>query len=125
MTREELKQHCLKQIAYCEEMTRLGSRFVMLPSTHSKSYEEHKLVLELLEHEPRWIPVSKRLPKVADCYTVTRQIGDVLIVDACYFDGTNTWHNDKWVNHERNYVTNIVAWMEQPQPYRPESEDKE
>lgn len=65
----------------------------------------------------KWIPVSERLPKVADCYRVTRKIGSDLIVDACFFDGTNTWHNDNRINHERNYLTDIVAWMPKPEPY--------
>lgn len=77
--------------------------------------------IELLE-QTIWIPVSEKLPELADCYIVTRQIGSDLIVDACFFDGINTWHNDKWINHERNYVTNIVAWMPKPQPYMVESE---
>jgi hypothetical protein len=72
----------------------------------------------------RWIPVSEGLPKVADCYAVTRQIGSDLIVDACFFDGINTWHNDNRINHERNYLTNIVAWMPLPEPYKAESENK-
>ena len=77
--------------------------------------------------EPKtgWIPVSERLPKVADCYAVTRKIGSDLIVDACFFDGKNTWHHDNRTNHERNYLTNIIAWMPLPEPYKAESEDKE
>lgn len=70
--------------------------------------------------EWKWIPVSERLPKVADCYAVTRKIGDDLIVSACYFDGINIWHDDNWINHERNYLTDIIAWCELPEEYKPE-----
>lgn len=80
--------------------------------------------LKQLREQTRWIPVSERLPKVADCYDVTRQSGSDLIVSACYFDGIN-WHNGNWINNERNYITNVVAWMPRPQPYKAESEDKE
>jgi len=73
----------------------------------------------------QWIPVNERLPEVADCYAVTKQIGSDLIVSACYFDGINNWHNDNWINNERNYLTDIVAWMPLPEPYKAESEDKE
>ena len=73
----------------------------------------------------QWIPVSERLPKVADCYNVTRQNEDDLIVDSCYFDGINTWHNGNWINDERNYLTDIVAWMPLPEPYNVESEVEE
>lgn len=47
MTREELKRHCLKQIEMCEMWARLRGE-----ETHRKIYEEHKLILELLEQEP-------------------------------------------------------------------------
>jgi len=89
--------------------------------------EEHRQLsewlkeLKQLREQTRWIPVSsERLPKVADCYAVTRQIGSDLITSACYFDGINTWHNDNWINYERNYLIDIIAWMPLPQPYKPE-----
>ena len=47
MTREELKRHCLKQIENCEMWARLKGE-----EPHGKIYEEHKLILELLEQEP-------------------------------------------------------------------------
>jgi hypothetical protein len=93
---------------------------------YDRQREAKDMAIKALEQEPRWIPVSERLPKVADCYTVTRKIGDDLIVDACFFDGINTWHNDNRINHERNYLTDIIAWMPLPKTYEPqESEDKE
>ena len=100
-----LKDHCYRTLKRpCSPNTR----------------NEHLAILDLIkEHEERqWIPVSEGLPKVADCYTVTRQIGSDLIVDACYFDGIGNWHNDKQINHERNYLTNVVAWMPPPNPYQ-------
>lgn len=48
MTREELKAHCLKQIEGCEMWARLKGE-----EPRGKVYEEHKLILELLEHESR------------------------------------------------------------------------
>ena len=78
--------------------------------------------LKQLREQTRWIPISERLPKVADCYTVTRKIGSDLIVSACYFDGINTWHDDNWINHERNYLTDIIAWCELPEEYKSKSE---
>lgn len=122
MTREELKRHCLKQIAYCEEMTRLGSSgYVMLPSNHRKSYEEHKLVLELLENESRWIPVSERLPE--DYETVIASVNhEYVFSDARYsteygweFYGECYWRDLKGVD----------AWMPLPKAYKPESEEEE
>jgi len=47
MTREELKEHCIKQIEQCKMWAiHRGEE----PS--GKVYEEHKLILELLEQEP-------------------------------------------------------------------------
>lgn len=47
MTREELKKHCLKQVEACEMWARHNGE-----KPHGKVYEEHKLILELLEQEP-------------------------------------------------------------------------
>jgi len=87
---------------------------------------ETELAIKDFQHLPsaqQWISCSERLPRVADCYVVTRQIGSDLIVSACYFDGINNWHDDNWINHERNYLTDIVAWMPLPEPYKEEEQD--
>jgi len=46
MTREELKSHCEKQVEACEMWARYKGE-----KPHGKIYEEHKLILELLERE--------------------------------------------------------------------------
>ena len=48
MTREELKEHCKRQVQQFERIEKL------MPVTLNdwKRYEEHKLILELLEQEP-------------------------------------------------------------------------
>lgn len=73
----------------------------------------------------KWIPVSERLPKIADVYRVTRYYPNNVmnphyIVDACAFDGSNTWYNDNRINHERAYANNVIAWQENPEPYKGE-----
>jgi hypothetical protein len=47
MTREELKRHCEKQIEECERWSKHKGE-----EPHGKIYEEHKLILELLEQQP-------------------------------------------------------------------------
>ena len=47
MTREKLKEHCEKQIKNCEMWAIYHGE-----EPHGKVYEEHKLILELLEQEP-------------------------------------------------------------------------
>lgn len=81
-----------------------------------------------VENKGEWIPVSERLPKIADVYRVTRYypnnvMNPKYLVDACAFDGSDTWYNDNRINHERAYVNNIIAWQENPEPYKAESEE--
>ena len=47
MTREELKEHCKKQVEMCEMWAIAKGE-----QPHGRIYEEHKLILELLEQEP-------------------------------------------------------------------------
>jgi hypothetical protein len=53
MTKEELKEHCKKQIEMCEMWAHNKGE-----EPSGKVYEEHKLILELLEQQPKighWI----------------------------------------------------------------------
>lgn len=77
-----------------------------------------------------WIPVSERLPKIAGIYRVTRYypnnvINPNYLVDACCFDGSNTWHDDNRFNHDRAYANNVIAWQENPEPYKVEPQESE
>ena len=70
-----------------------------------------------------WTPTTERLPENSGIYIVTREFNDGVesadLTDACYFDGTCTWHNDNRVNHGRGYVSKkIKAWMPLPEPYK-------
>lgn len=61
MTREELKIHCEKQMEMCEMWAiSKGEK----PS--GKVYEEHKLILELLEQEPVFDKINKMKSEIAD-----------------------------------------------------------
>ena len=89
------------------------------------------------ENLNEWIPASEKLPETDGVYIVTRRLFDNQIdtepyymVDACYFDGSNTWHNDNRINHSRHLLEDIIAWMPLPEPYKAsptgaESENKE
>lgn len=54
MTREELKEHCKKQIEMCEFWAKAKGE-----NPCGKVYEEHKMILELLEQEPCEDAVSR------------------------------------------------------------------
>ena len=54
MTREGLKEHCLRQVEGCETWARYHGE-----EPSGQIYEEHKLILELLEQEPCEDAVSR------------------------------------------------------------------
>lgn len=72
--------------------------------------------------DTEWIPCSERLPNINGIYIVTRRRSDGFecrnLTDACYFDGTSTWHDDTRVNHGRKYLADVLAWMPLPKPYK-------
>lgn len=91
----------------------------------TKQYGDTMLALDMainaLEQEPKWIPVSERLPKTQGVYNVTRLIDEAYITDSCFYDG-NTWYDDTRINHGRKYLHDVVAWMPLQEPYK-ESEE--
>ena len=95
-----------------------------------KMYDIIRDGMPLNENKGGWIPITERLPKIADVYRVTRYYSNNImnpkyIVDACAFDGSDTWYDDNRINHERAYVNNVIAWQENPEPYKVESEENE
>lgn len=173
MTREELKAHCLKQIEGCEMWARYKGE-----EPHGKVYEEHKLILELLEQEPttkndlavdkeqlktmirgltkwyvkrdntevgepntavgllyddvmfgidglspvtpqpRWFPVSERLPEKNGNYLVTIKTSDgtanITFQMVDHF-------GPGWLHEEK--TRKVIAWMPLPKPYEPQESE--
>lgn len=83
------------------------------------------LAIKTLEQEPRWIPVSERLPEVGHRVIFSMKNDEI------YIGTLHTSYNDLKITLEPTgigYVyslENVVAWMPLPQPYKAESEDKE
>jgi len=76
--------------------------------------------------EPKWIPVSERLPiageyvgDVAKYYLVQNEYGDMLVA--------RYTHSEYWeqIYQMKPIADEIVAWMPLPEPYKAESEDEE
>lgn len=77
--------------------------------------------LPSVQREQKWIPCKERLPNTIGVYNVTRHLVDgsldYFISDVCYFDGSDTWHDDNRVNSGRPYLKDVVAWMPLPEPW--------
>lgn len=81
--------------------------------------EERDKILQNMQ--PKWIPVTERLPNSNGCYLVWRPHffgGEVGMPSICYFDGQDTWHDSFGVDFNRVLSSNdVVAWMPLPKPY--------
>jgi len=88
--------------------------------THGAS-EPIQMAIKALEQEPRWIPVSERLPEKNGFYLATCD-GEICGENEP-FTGLAEYENGKWVDDEEDYQC-VLAWLPLPQPYK-ESEDGE
>jgi hypothetical protein len=92
--------------------------------------------LEQIEKEPKWIPVSERLPEERKKCLVTFKGGYVGIMcyasdlyrvdeyDFCDEKGMAGWFDyDRELGHYSR--DDVIAWLPLPEPYKAESEDKE
>jgi hypothetical protein len=69
--------------------------------------------------EPRWIPVTERLPEESDDYLVTNDDGDV---EMAYFAHPKDYAISKGEWREICYEEDVIAWMPLPKSYKKESE---
>lgn len=119
-----------QDIDYKVQYERLSQKAEIVISQLRADRDRLMSLASVTPQEPRWIPCSERLPKIADVYRVTRYYPNNVmnpnyLVDACFFDGSNTWYNDNRINHERGYVVNVIAWQENPEPYKAYKEVEE
>ena len=106
---------------------------------HNTEYDEKtealQLAIKALEQAPKWIHVSKEMPKKEDCpmdCLVTRKsktIGNY--TDMAVAEKSGTWTHEDWeaivlgdnVSGKKTGLLNtrgdeIVAWMPLPEPYK-------
>ena len=109
MTREEAEKYA-KKMTYHEAIHNLkqAKSVPYRKATFTKVNE----LLNDLEQEPRWIPVTEKLPEKDAFYLVTEKSGRVC---------TYVFHKG---NSEEYWKRCAVAWMPLPKPYGLESEGK-
>lgn len=101
---------------------------------NTRSGNEYKLLMELLEQEHRWIPVTERLPKEHLCNDGYIEPSDYVLVwgDHGSYGVSRYWGNRRskserpdtyrdWTDLEW-VVEKPIAWMPLPKPYKAESE---
>ena len=73
--------------------------------------------------QPRWIPISEKLPKEFETVILSTDKDEVFVGDYLgkMNDGSDCFDDNEGMDWEGN----VVAWMPLPEPYDAESEDKE
>lgn len=83
------------------------------------------MAVKVLENEPCWIPVGKRLPNVGDTYIVTIEYkgafegvdaADFVFTGDGYIDGKWDTLND-WIEDKPEFY-HVTAWMPLPEPMK-------
>lgn len=82
-------------------------------------------VMDWIDQEPRWIPVSERLPDTDDevlCWYEYYHWSQEKVLPeygiGCYFKETSAWYGEVAIGRD----VRVIAWMPLPKPYKAESE---
>lgn len=110
----------------------VGEKEGKCASEHRQLAEWLKDYKRLLEQEPKWVPVSERLPKEFEfvnctCHSLIDDRED-WVIETVYIPLQNSPYSD-WGNIPmlNNGDCEVVAWMHRdiPEPYKAESEGEE
>lgn len=96
-------------------------------ANNQREFHPHiDFVVERLEElppvtpQPKWIPVSERLPSEIGMYLITKKYMyiDAEEVEVAWFNEHQEWLvNDRYIDNKE-----VIAWMPQPQPYKEDAE---
>lgn len=104
---------------------------------HREQYKGMRMAEDIIRKHANdgWIPVEKRLPEMEGVYDVTVingkgesvvctwqfLAGKHLSGKQIYVDGVHYWASNYNGDPVNEYLSkNVVAWMDRPEPYRPE-----
>ena len=97
-------------------------------TTDEQHNEAKRMAIKALEQEPRWIPVSERLPNTEDevlCWYEYYHLSQKKILPeyglGCYFKETKSWFGE--VANGKD--VRVIAWMPLPEPYKHISEEEQ
>lgn len=88
--------------------------------SYCKGVEDVLKILGNMKQEPKWIPVTERLPEESDDYLITNIAGDV---EMAYFAHQKDYAISKGEWREIWCEDDVVAWMQLPKSYKEESEE--
>ena len=81
-----------------------------------------------VEQEPRWIPVSDRLPEEHICDDGYHEPSKSVLVQmkSGAMHTARYWsrYDEKWLDLNYPTTDEVIAWMPLPKPYNAESEEK-
>lgn len=102
-------------ILILEKMMPQARRGDSMSMTHTKMTVALSMAIVSLQKEPKWIPISERLPKFNDIVLASSDSDyPELRVILTVYSAEEFWFNGK-----------IKAWMPLPEPYKEESEVKD
>lgn len=81
-----------------------------------------KVAIKALEQEPKWIPVSEKLPGKDGRYLATilnKYDNRLRYIMTCEYFAYGRWYPD-----DESASNNVIAWMPLPEPYKVESEEQ-
>lgn len=109
MTKEEAET-VIKEYLYNH---RFG--YIAKDAEFDRLYEAMKVAVQALEQEPKWIPVSERLPEINEWVVCQCRAN---IYEVLKFTSYGWYHDDAHC-----YMDGfVIAWMPLPKPYKGEQE---
>ena len=128
MTKKEYIANLNSFITHFQDMIKDYDKGKIHPSFDreqaEKDIETFNAAIKAIEQEPRWIPISERMPnkdRYIDFYKCLVAVSCTSRNDICdsftaYFDGKHFYRH----LYDRAIISGVKAWMPMPTPYEPQ-----